>query len=170
MWISGASGLRMFVAVAALVGHLTNPVRAHAVWEYLENRDPHAKGLVAMAHFADPSGAHAMVRCWSATRVFDLRLGFPGVGDPELRDLQLQFDVVPSVAPNWRLSPNRRSVIVAREHHAPVLAGLRRANNVSFLAGFADGTQREVALDLRGSSVAIGRVVELCAPSNTTLR
>ncbi|MFU8816262.1 MAG: hypothetical protein ACNA7W_13005, partial [Pseudomonadales bacterium] len=139
-------------------------------WQYLENPDPFANGIVAVAQHAQPDGARAMVRCWSATRVFDLRLGFPEVGSRPLRALEMQFDIAPSVTPAWRLSPNRSTVIIAREDQAQVLSGLRRANDVTLVASFEDGTQQRVALYLRGSSVAIGRVLEVCGPLHATLR
>ena len=155
----------------ALLGLAAPQIGAAAVnWEYVENSDPYAKGIVAVAQRSEGDGARAMVRCWSATRVFDLRLGFPDVGNRALRELQLQFDVSPSVTPAWRPSPNRRTVIIAREDHARVLAGLRRSNDVTLVADFADGSRQTSVLHLRGSSAAIGRVLEVCGPLETALR
>jgi hypothetical protein len=141
-----------------------------SAWEYVENSDPYANGLVAVAHHGAGDGARAMVRCWSATRVFDVRLGFPNVGSRALTELELQFDVAPSVTPGWSLSPNRHHLVIAREDHARVLSGLRRANEVALVASFADGTEQRFVLYLRGSSAAIGRVLDVCGPLQATVQ
>jgi hypothetical protein len=137
-------------------------------WEYLENPDPYADGLVAVAHRREGHGATAMVRCWSATRVFDVRLGFPDLGKRTLSEVQLHFDTVPSLSPVWSLSPNRRHVVIARQDHPMVLSGLRRANDVTISARYADGTEQSAVVYLHGSSAAIGRVLEACGPARPT--
>jgi hypothetical protein len=160
--------LLVLIAIAAVAAGSAGA--AESAWQYLENRDPYAKGVVAIAQHRSGDGGYAMVRCWSATRVFDVRVGFPRVEDAQLREVELQFDVIPSLVPAWRISPNRRALIIDRNHHAPVLSALRRANDVTMIASFADGTAIDATLHLRGSSAAIGRVLEVCGPLDSLLR
>jgi hypothetical protein len=153
---------RILLAAVGLLSSLALPIPAAATWEYVENRDPHSKGLVAMARFSDPSGAHAMVRCWSATGLLDVRIGFPGVDRYALQSLALAFDDASALPANFRLSPNRRTVIIAPADRAPVLEGLRRALVVHIAAGFDNGAEERVAMRLNGSSRAISQVETNC--------
>jgi hypothetical protein len=131
-------------------------------WEYLENRDPHSKGVVAMARFHDPSGAFAMVRCWSATGVLDVRLGFPGVERQAPRAVGLGFDDGRPISARVLLSPNRRALIVAPEDRARVLDGLRRAHLLRIGAGNDNEADAPVTMRLTGSSRTIAQVEAHC--------
>jgi hypothetical protein len=132
------------------------------VWKYLENRDPHSKGMVAMASFRDPSGAFAMVRCWSATGVLDVRLGFPGVERQATHSLGLSFDGEPPSAARVLLSPNRRTLIVAPEDRTRVLDGLRRAHIVHIMASADIGSDESVTMRLTRSAITIAQVRAHC--------
>jgi invasion protein IalB len=150
---------------------ITSILAAHALaqdppaqWQTEVIHDPmHKGGSIALAtqhaQAANGDRLEVQVRCWSATREFDVRFVRPD-GRFATEEVRWQVDRARVVKQTWRFNYAKDALVVPANANDKLIKLMRSARTLTFWSGPSD--QSGYPIPLAGSSAAFAEIELMC--------
>ena len=153
-----------WLAVALLVCSTALAEDASERWRSETFPDPMHKGgrIVLAEQRAQSTAGHGLqvqVRCWSATREFDVRFVLPD-GSFATDEVRWRFDRGPVASQNWRRSVALDALVVPASSNPALIRSMRSARELTLWNGPSD--QDPYRISLAGSSSAFADLNLIC--------
>jgi hypothetical protein len=156
------------LAAVAVVVCVTTGATAPDVWRAESYADPMHKGarIAAASKAADGTGTNALtavVRCWSATGDYDVRIEWRGAVATASPKVSWRFDRNPVRSSDWRLNPAGNALVVPDPLRPGFIRDLKRASALTLTIDPAIATA-PLRIPLIGSGRALSELESVCGP------